>query len=506
MSLPAPGPEPGPGPEPTPAPQAGGQITKWLRFRLAASYVLFVSLLLTGVGALFRQVLGSILNDQVTEILEEEWGAMRGYMKIQRERPVWTYDRDDPEQAFIVERLRRILLIAGSSGAPLEISAQFALLEREPPESVRERLKSGRSGLEIRRGPGGVPYLVRYGVVIDEKKPYFVAIGRSLAGNSAVLRRFTTYYFASLPAIILASALLGWFVSKRALTPLTELARSTEAISSSNLNVRLPSRGAGDELDHLVATFNRMVGRLEESFRQTRQFSTDVSHELRTPLTVIRGQLEVAMMTANSTEQYREAILQALDGVERLSNTVRALLHLSQAESGQLTLQKTGVDLRSMAADMCEQFRVLAEAGRVSLETRLSDCVVEADRLQMERLLSNLLSNAIKYTPAGGEVRVEVARRGPEAEIVVADTGQGIPEEALPHIFDRFYRVPQAAADPEKGLGLGLSFVAWIVRAHGGRIDVQSALGRGTRFTVRLPGAKAPVAAKVWEEKEVYGV
>lgn len=493
-------------PPPAPLAKPGGRITKWLRFRLAASYVLFVSLLLTGVGVLFRQVLGSILNDQVSEILEEEWGAIRGYMKIERDRPVWTYDRDDPEQAFIVERLRRILLVTGASGAPLEISAVFAQLDREPPQSVRARLETGRSGFEIRRGPGGAPYLVRYGVVIDEKKPYFVAIGRSLAGNSAVLQRFTTYYFASLPAIILASALLGWFVSKRALTPLTEFARSTEAISSSNLNLRLPSRGAGDELDHLIATFNRMVGRLEESFKQTRQFSTDVSHELRTPLTVVRGQLEVAMMTANSTEQYREAILQALDGVERLSNTVRALLLLSQAESGQLTLEKTDVDLGAMAAEMCEQFRVLAEAGRVSLQTRLDDCLVEADRLQMERLLSNLLSNAIKYTPAGGEVRVGVVRRGADAEIVVEDTGQGIPEEALPHIFDRFYRVPQTAVDPEKGLGLGLSFVAWIVRVHGGRIGVESAVGRGTKFTVRLPGAKTPPASKVWEEKEVYGV
>jgi signal transduction histidine kinase len=250
--------------------------------------------------------------------------------------------------------------------------------------------------------------------------------------------------------------------------------------------MQIPSRGAGDELDRLIESFNRMMERLSCSFAQIRQFSTDVSHELRTPLTIIRGQLEVALFTAKTTEQYRDAMINALEDVERLSNIIRALLMLSQAESGQLVLKRTSVDLAEAVRDLVEEFQIPAEANGVELVAQLPErCPIMADRIQIDRLLSNLVSNAVKYTPSGGKVRVKLTGPGEEVELVVADNGVGIAPEHLPHIFDRFYRVP--SADPEKGLGLGLSFVVWIVRAHGGSIDVDSELGKGTTFTVTLP-------------------
>jgi signal transduction histidine kinase len=229
-----------------------------------------------------------------------------------------------------------------------------------------------------------------------------------------------------------------------------------------------------------------MMTRLDHSFEQIRQFSTDVSHELRTPLTVVRGQLEVALFTAQNVEQYREAMAEALEGVDRLSNIVRALLMLSQAESGQLVLQKTQLDLAEVARDLVDQHQIPAEAQGVRLSAELLEpCMIYADRIQIERMLSNLLGNAIKYTPAGGAVTVKLHCEDNQVKLMVEDTGVGIAPDHLPHIFDRFYRVP--SADPEKGLGLGLSFVAWIVKAHGGAIDVQSELQKGTRFIVTLP-------------------
>jgi signal transduction histidine kinase len=207
---------------------------------------------------------------------------------------------------------------------------------------------------------------------------------------------------------------------------------------------------------------------------------------LRTPLTVVRGQLEVAMFTAETVEQYREAMADALEGVERLSNIVRALLMLSQAESGQLVLQKNEMDLSGLVRDLVDQHQIPAEAQGVRLSAELPDgCMLNADRIQIERLLSNLLGNAIKYTPAGGEVKVSLVPQFDHVKLIVQDTGVGISEEHLPNIFDRFYRVP--SADPEKGLGLGLSFVAWIAKAHGGSVTVESKLQEGTRFTVLLP-------------------
>ncbi len=241
-----------------------------------------------------------------------------------------------------------------------------------------------------------------------------------------------------------------------------------------------------------------MIERIEVNFNQVRQFSTDVSHELRTPITVVRGQLEVALFTAKTVEQYRDAIVDSLSDIERLSQIVRALLLLSQAETGQVILQKQQLDLVEVADSVVDQFQIPAEGSDVTLQfvQHVPHCIGEFDRVQIERMLSNLLSNAVKFTPAGGQVRVSIDRQDDMAEIRVEDTGEGIPAEHLPHIFDRFYRVrgPGEQASPEKGLGLGLSFVSWIVRAHAGTVDVQSEPGKGTTFIVRLPlSGSAPV-------------
>jgi signal transduction histidine kinase len=227
---------------------------------------------------------------------------------------------------------------------------------------------------------------------------------------------------------------------------------------------------------------------LESSFIQIRQFSTDVPHELRTPITAIRGQLEVALFTAQDTEQYREAILTSLQDVERLSQIVRALLLLSQAESGQVALHKIRLDLSEAARDIIDQFQIPAEEARIRLVADLPQaCPAEVDRVQIERMLSNLISNAVKFTPPGGEVRVSIQCYPDRTDIIVKDTGRGISPEHLSHIFDRFYQVRDTDSNGERGLGLGLSFVSWIAKAHGGSVSVDSELNTGSRFTVSLP-------------------
>jgi heavy metal sensor kinase len=283
----------------------------------------------------------------------------------------------------------------------------------------------------------------------------------------------------------------GWVFAGKALTPVREIANAAQRIGGSNLSLRIPSTQTGDELDYLIETFNEMIQRLEVSFNQIRQFSTDVSHELRTPITVVRGQLEVALMTARNEEDFREAIITSLSDIERLSQIVRALLLLSQAETGQVVLQKQRIDLVHLAENLVDQFQIPAEGADVYLrfEAKSATCEGEFDPIQIERMISNLLTNAIKFTPSGGKITVSIECLVGHGEIVIRDTGRGIAARHLPHIFDRFYRVPGDAGQPspEKGLGLGLSFVAWIVRAHGGTIEAQSDLGKGATFTIRLP-------------------
>ena len=467
------------------------RFSKGLRFRLTLTYIVFFTALLSFLGVFFHQTLSSLYDSQLHHILNEEWAAVRGYLRIEKGKTRWFYDREDPDEALIVDRLRQISIVTDLNAKVLESSPNYEELLIEPPEVIRAMVRN-REAVWKTESMDGKKYLIRQGIIsaADSDKPYFIAIGRSYEEGEALMEQFTRRYSIMLPLIMVTASLLGWFMAGRALIPIDDVARTAQRITGANLRIQIPPRGANDELDRLIDAFNRMIERLEAAFEQTKQFSTDVSHELRTPLTAIRGQLEVALLAAKTPEQYQEAILNALEDVERLSQTIRALLQLSQAESGQLGLQKQPVDVASTIRDLMDQFYLPAESGKITLTVTLpAQCVAEIDRIQFERLLSNLVSNAIKYTPEGGRVGVLLVDKGRELELVVEDTGMGIPSDHLPHIFNRFYRVPGPAPERsvERGLGLGLSFVAWIVKEHRGHINVKSSPGRGTTFTVRLP-------------------
>lgn len=468
---------------------ARANFVRGLRFRLTLTNSIFLIGLLIGLGFFFRGVLSRILDNQVRDILNEEWAAVKGYLIIHKRVPDWQFDSADEEEAFIVQRLQRVSLITDSKGKVLKASPIYEDLGVQSPKEIVTVLKSKEPFWVDKRSSDGELFRIRGGVFVDDtdNEVFFVAIGRSLAQNERTLAEFTNDYIRMLPWLLISGTLLGWFVSKRALRPVDNLAHAAARMSSSNLNLRIPLRNAGDELDNLIQTFNSMVERLEQSFLMTRQFSTDVSHELRTPLTAIRGQLEVALFTAATKEQYREAIITALEDVERLGQTIRAMLMLSQAESGQLVLQKAPLDLGLIIEDIVEQFQIPAEEAKLQVTAEVRGLVMmEADRIQIERMLNNLVSNAIKYTPPGGHVVVRVSVEGESVLLEVADTGVGIAPEYLPHIFDRFYRVPGSSKE-KQGLGLGLSFVAWIVKAHNGTVETTSEKGKGTRFAITLP-------------------
>ena len=496
------------------------RFTRGLRFRLTASYGLFFAVLLISVAFWFRESLKKSLDAQVHETLNQEWAAMKGgYLRIDKSAELdykdgstWYYDSEDPDESAIVLDIKKIYMIADENGSLIretktkeqEYSTTYDDIGIDPPKLIQQRVREamaafkpgapGKAFWDERRGSKGEPYLIRAGIVFDERQhlPFYVAIGYPLSGNRKILSGLTWRYIAVIPGALVLGLFLGWVMTGRALTPVKDVAQAAQRISGSNLSLRIPTRQSGDELDYLVRTFNRMIERLEASFQQMKQFSADVSHELRTPITAIRGQLEVALFTAKTTDQYREAMFNALQDIDRLSQIVRALLLLAQAESGQLALQKSRLNLCEVVEDLVEQFQIPAEEAGVRLTAELpAHCLAEVDRVQIERLINNLLSNALKFTPKGGRVRVELLPAADYAQIVVEDTGRGIAPEHLPHIFDRFYRVPGSgtAPSPDQGLGLGLSFVAWIVKAHNGKIEVDSNPGRGTRFTIRLPAA-----------------
>ena len=475
------------------------RFSRRLGVRLTAGYLLFFALLLVVVGLFFLSTLNDTQNNQARELLEGDRTAISGFLRETPEGLVWQFDESDPLDSFSVERLQRVFILADQDGNLLQVSPAYRAIGVEPLSEILRVLRSDAPVWVNRRDPWGTNYLVRMGTLTgSEGKRYFVAQGRNVALNDATIRQFALQYFSSLPVIVVVGGLLGWFMTRQGLRPLDEVVRAADSITGSKLSLRIPARGAGDELDRLIDTFNRMIERLENSFEQMRQFTTDVSHELRTPITAVRGQLEVALMTARSEQQLRDAIQEALEEAERLSNFVRAMLQLSQAESGQLALKRETQDLCPVAREILDQYRPAAEEARLSLKTDFpAQCIGEVDRIQFERLLSNLIANAINYTPPGGEVRCRLSGGPQGVELCVEDTGRGIPQEYLPRIFERFYRVPSTNTTDARGIGLGLSFVAWIVKAHGGTIDVSSELDKGTRFLVKLPSVPSPALAAI---------
>jgi heavy metal sensor kinase len=472
------------------------RIFKTLRFRLASTFLLLLSLVTVGVGIAGTQLLKSILTSRTEDTLLEELTALRGYLHFSDNgEPFSQVDQTDPEEQSEFESLTSVYVVARDDGTLWRGTTDPAFSEMMNRDMILQELRqikaTKRQVFKQIQGDDSGPYEVISGILTDtaHHRDWYIAIGRSLADNNQLQRRFRRNYFlVFVPITIFLCILASWFSAGRALAALESVGTVAGDITGSNLGLQIPLRGAHDELDRLIGSFNEMSRRLKASFDQIRQFSTDVSHELRTPLTAIQGQLEVALFTAKQPEQLKEAIENALQDVERLSNLVRALLLLSHSETGQLPVNKTAVDLSKMTAELVEQFQIPAEAHDLRLSTVGGDAVVcQVDRIQIERVITNLLSNAIKYTPAGGWIRAWTEPWGNAVKIVVEDSGIGIPADHLPHIFDRFYRVPDP--NPEKGLGLGLSFVASIVKAHGGEIQVQSELGKGSRFTVLLPGS-----------------
>lgn len=473
----------------------GRRFFRTLRFRVASTFLLLLTVVLGLVGFVGTKTLQSILEVQSEEQLHEQMGALKGYIHPGYHGLTWDVDHSDPEEEATVGALKTVYEIADDEGNPLEGDPSEAMLfnRKQILDDLSQMALTHQSVIRTVVGKDHIPYqiLASQAIDIDTGKKWYLAEGRSLVGDQRILRRFETNFLLFLPIALLACAVVSWYTTGTALQALQTVEHAAQDITGNNLGLQISKRGADDELDRLIDSFNAMSGRLKESFDQIRQFSTDVSHELRTPLTAIQGQLEVALMTATTREDLQEAVENALEEVERLANLVRALLLLSQSESGQIPMHKTLIDLNKVVSDIVDQFQIPAEAENLKLLQPVTEPArCEADRTQMERVVTNLLSNAIKYTPKGGWVHAYAEPVQGSVRLVVEDSGVGIPPDHLPHIFNRFYRVPDP--NPEKGLGLGLSFVAAIVRAHGGAIDVQSRPGEGSKFSVLLPAGNVP--------------
>jgi signal transduction histidine kinase len=303
--------------------------------------------------------------------------------------------------------------------------------------------------------------------------------------NDAWEDAFDITLYCGLPAAIVGLA-GGWWLMRKAMSPVTALTQATARINERNLHEQLPRTGNGDEFDRLTEVFNAMTARLDTSFNRIREFTLHASHELKTPLTVMHGELETALR--DKTAGNHESLLSQLDEVQRLTKIVDGLSLLTKADAGLITLKREPLRLDELARDNYADAQILARPYHVKAELgRCEEISLMGDRHRLRQLLLNLTDNAIKYNQPGGTVTIELGRADEFAELSISNTGPGIPADLQGRVFDRFFRGDASHGNAVEGCGLGLSIAQWITTAHGGTIRMISEPGKLTTVTVRLP-------------------
>ena len=313
-------------------------------------------------------------------------------------------------------------------------------------------------------------------------------IGISLEDNDEFLAEFQKIFGATIALVMVLAGLFGWFLARRALTKVEEVTRTAQSISASDLEQRVPVKGQANEIDKLAMTFNDMLDRIQKLVTETKEMTENIAHDLRSPITRIRGMAEMAFTTGKTIHEYEAAAVNTVDDCDRLLEMINTLLFISQTETAVGELATAEVDMSVMVRNACELFQPVAEDKGVNLVAEIgTELKVRGELQALQRMLANLIDNALSYTPAPGTVTVSVSGNGGQGVIVVKDTGIGISQDELPHIFRRFYRCDRSRSQP--GTGLGLTLVEAIVRGHRGRIAVTSAPNAGTTFTITLPAA-----------------
>jgi two-component system heavy metal sensor histidine kinase CusS len=320
-----------------------------------------------------------------------------------------------------------------------------------------------------------------------------IQIAIDVSQKEALLARYRRWFWTILVGSLAIFPLVGYQIARQGIRPVEEIATTAQHISSTNLHERIQPEGYPSELASLAGTFNQMLDRLEESFDRISRFSADIAHDLRTPVNNIRGEAEVALARARTVDEYREVLGSCLEEAVRLSNLISDLLFLARAESPLGHLHWARVDVGELLSSVREYYEGAAAEGGISLTTANGDKPVtaELDRMLVQRAVGNLVANAVAHTPRGGSVVLQANAEADSVRIEVSDTGVGIPPEALPKVFDRFFRVDQSRSQASGGTGLGLAIVQSIMALHNGNAEIQSQPGHGTRVTLRMPIAAA---------------
>ncbi|MDF0645703.1 MAG: heavy metal sensor histidine kinase [Nitrospira sp.] len=461
-----------------------------LRLRLTLWYGSALALVLIIFSTVLYLVTARNLRDSVDQSLEETAAAAvrsleeRGFLPLINEEELMS---QFPELA----RIDKFFQIFSPSGTITIRSPNVKQHELPLSRQALEVAFSGRTIFESAKYPKEPPLrLISVPIIYRGNLLYIVQVGTSMESVEQTLNRLLLVLLVTTPVALTVSLAGGWFLAGRALRPVDAITLAAQRIAAGDLTQRLNVPASADEIGRLADTFNNMIARLETSFRQIRQFSSNASHELRTPLTVMKGETELALRRPREAAAYTVVLESNLEEIDRMTRIVDELLFLSRADMGEVKMEHLPVDLEGLLEDISRQASLLGQERDIQVVLgRITPVVVRGDELRLRELFLNLVDNAVKYSRKRGTVEVTMTTVPEFAKVTVTDQGIGIGPGDLERIFDRFYRTDDARAHTKKGTGLGLSICAWIVESHHGRIEVQSDLGKGSTFTVLLPFA-----------------
>jgi len=456
--------------------------------KLTFLFALVFTVMLGGLYIATYYLLANELETNLNQELLDRAAGLKGYIDFENDLPVLTFDSSDAEESLFVTTATRYFQIYDlATGTLVHQSQELGLMGLQfSPEEILQ-ISGGPTLMDILTDQGPLRFYNDH-VMSPSGKMYMLQVGMSQQSKQVALDRFVRLTVWLIPFGLVVAGTSGWFMARRALKPVQNIARAAKLIELSHLSQRIPLLGSGDEFDQLALTFNETFARLEHAVGEMKQFTGSIAHELRTPLTALRGEAEIALLHGESPEDFRRVLSSQLEEFQKLTRLIDQLLMLARAEAGEFHLERVPVLLVPLLKYIVETLTLLSDEKGVVLKLESDPgIVVRGDKEWLERALLNLLDNAIKYTQAGGRVTVRTSKEQPGVRIEVEDTGAGIPPEALPHIFERFYRADPARDKAVEGVGLGLSLVKWIVEEHGGSIEAASKTGEGALFTIVLP-------------------
>jgi heavy metal sensor kinase len=450
------------------------RLLKTIKFRLTMWYLLVITVLLLGFGILAYFMLSYNLYRNQDEFLSNRM------LELQTE--LQTVDG----QIKFADRPADIVMVYDASYdlvQSLGPNVQFMNVS-----TLVKRAMLGKSDFQdVLTGDNQPVRLLAAPANLDSSTRVVIIVGRSPADILETLAFFRSILGYSGLAVIILAAGLGAFLANRVLKPVEKISQTAREIGESDLSRRIEIEGQ-DELGRLANTLNGMFQRLEAAFDRQRQFTADASHELRTPLAVIQAESTLALDKGRSEQEYQKSLETVAQESAFMSTILEKLLFLARVDAGKEPYALQELNLKDLLLELSQDVEVLARDKNLNFNLGpIENLFVIGDKTKLKQLFLNILGNAVNYTPEGGSVTLSAQRQNEMAEVAVIDTGVGIPPENIPFIFERFYRVDRARSRSEGGSGLGLSIAEKIAEAHGGKIDVESELGKGSTFRISLP-------------------